>query len=183
MTDPGDPEPPEVEMNDPTELFRPEASRWGLTAYLERLFDHVRWADRRVLDLLRESAAARQPETMRLYSHLLAAERVWLLRLNGEDSSVQSIWPELGLEEMEAMQAANEAGYDRYLRDRTEAELDREIEYRTSTGVPFRTTGLDILSQVALHGSYHRGQLARAVRAAGGEPVNTDFIVFAREQS
>jgi uncharacterized damage-inducible protein DinB len=170
-------------MDDPMELLRPEALRSGLVAYLERLFEHLYWADRRVVDLLRESAAARQPEAMRLYSHLLAAERVWLLRLNGADSSVQPIWPGLGLEEMETMRAANEAGYDRYLRDRTEAELEREIEYHTSAGVPFRTRAVDILAQVALHGSYHRGQIARVVRAAGGEPVNTDFIVYAREQS
>jgi len=34
---------------------------------------------------------------------------------------------------------------------------------------------------VALHGSYHRGQVAAAVRAAGGEPVNTDYITYVRE--
>jgi uncharacterized damage-inducible protein DinB len=170
-------------MSDPRDPFPTPASNRRLLAYLERLFDHVHWADRRVLDLLRESAAARQPEAMRLYSHLLAAERVWLLRLNGGDSSVQPIWPELGLEEMAEMRAANEAGYARYLRDRTEVELDREIEYRSSAGVPYRTRAVDVLTHVALHGSYHRGQLARAVRAAGGEPVNTDFILYVRERS
>jgi uncharacterized damage-inducible protein DinB len=31
-----------------------------------------------------------------------------------------------------------------------------------------------------MHGSYHRGQIAMALRAAGVDPVNTDFIAFAR---
>jgi uncharacterized damage-inducible protein DinB len=39
----------------------------------------------------------------------------------------------------------------------------------------------DVLLHVALHGSYHRGQIAAAVRAAGGEPVNTDFVTWTRE--
>lgn len=33
----------------------------------------------------------------------------------------------------------------------------------------------------AIYGAYHRGQIARAHRAAGETPVNTDFITFVRE--
>jgi uncharacterized damage-inducible protein DinB len=32
-----------------------------------------------------------------------------------------------------------------------------------------------------MHGSYHRGQLARAVREAGAQPINTDFINYVRQ--
>jgi uncharacterized damage-inducible protein DinB len=45
----------------------------------------------------------------------------------------------------------------------------------------FQTPIKDLLMHVALHGSYHRGQIAQALRLAGGEPVNTDFITFVRE--
>ena len=34
----------------------------------------------------------------------------------------------------------------------------------------------DILSHVVLHASYHRGQIASAMREAGGTPAYTDFI-------
>jgi uncharacterized damage-inducible protein DinB len=33
---------------------------------------------------------------------------------------------------------------------------------------------------VALHGAYHRGQIAAALRGAGAVPEPTDFIAFAR---
>lgn len=154
-----------------------------LVLYLERLFEQVFWADRRVLELLRSSPAAGENEdAARLLAHLLAAERVWLLRLLGEDGSVQPIWPELTLEEMEAMSTANRTGYTRFLAALTEPGLEREAEYRNSTGAAFRTRVVDVLTHVALHGSHHRGQVARAVRAIGVAPVNTDYITYVREQ-
>jgi uncharacterized damage-inducible protein DinB len=38
----------------------------------------------------------------------------------------------------------------------------------------------DILTHVVAHSAYHRGQIAAAVRAAGGAPAYTDFIHAAR---
>ncbi len=32
-----------------------------------------------------------------------------------------------------------------------------------------------------MHGTYHRGQIAAALRAADITPPNTDFITFVRE--
>ncbi len=148
---------------------------------LERLFTHNFGADRRVLELLERSDVARHAESMRLFAHLLAAERIWLLRLCGEDSAGQSIWPDLPLVELNAMRAANETDYTRYIQTLTHADLQREIEYGNSRGVSFRPSVLDVLTHVALHGSYHRGQIARAVRVAGEEPLNTDYIAYARE--
>ena len=151
---------------------------------LERLFAHMFWADRKVLELLRSSpVAGGNADALRLYAHLLAAERVWLLRLNGEDSSVQPIWPEPALATMEETSAANEAGYTSLLRNLTPSHAEWEVDYRSSAGESFRTSSTDILLHVALHGSYHRGQVARAVRQAGGTPVNTDYIMYVREQS
>lgn len=152
-------------------------------AHFERLFDHVAWADRRVLRLLNHSPGARRPGVLRLFSHLLAAERVWLLRIQGRDASIQPVWPELALVELNAMAAANAVGYARLLAGLDDAGLAREVEYANSQGVPFRTAVVDILSHVALHGSYHRGQIAAALRTAGEEPVNTDFITFVRESA
>jgi hypothetical protein len=33
---------------------------------------------------------------------------------------------------------------------------------------------------IALHGAYHRGQVALVVRGGGGEPASTDYIGFVR---
>ena len=39
----------------------------------------------------------------------------------------------------------------------------------------------DILAHVVLHSAYHRGQIAAAVRAGGGEPAYTDMIHAVRQ--
>lgn len=52
--------------------------------------------------------------------------------------------------------------------------------YTNSRGEAFETPIEEILRHVAFHGGYHRGQVAAAVRAAGGTPINTDYIVYYR---
>lgn len=148
---------------------------------IRRLFDHMYWADARVLGLIRGSDPARDPEILRLYTHVLAAERVWLLRIEGRDASVQPIWPDWSVEEIAAAAASNRAGYEQLLARLSPDDLDRVAEYTNSRGTPFSTRVADILTHVAMHGSYHRGQIAAAVRRAGVEPVNTDYITFVRE--
>jgi uncharacterized damage-inducible protein DinB len=39
----------------------------------------------------------------------------------------------------------------------------------------------DILMHVLMHGVYHRGQIAAAVRDRAGEPAYTDFIEAVRK--
>lgn len=148
--------------------------------HLHRLFAHMAWADRRLLALLAETPSAQTPSVLRTVAHLVAAERIWLLRLRGEDSAAQPVWPEMSLEQATAMAAENAAAYARLLAGLA-AGGAAEIEYANSRGDRFRTRAEDVLLHVALHGSYHRGQIAAAVRAAGGEPVNTDYVAFVRE--
>lgn len=148
--------------------------------YFHRLFEHMFWADTEVLTLLETEPAAATAPVMRVYAHVLAAERVWLIRLQNEDSSVQPVWPDLAIDQMRALAAANAEGYGRLLERLQDADFAADVVYANSQGVPFRNSICDILTHVALHGSYHRGQIATAVRAAGGQPVNTDFIRFAR---
>jgi uncharacterized damage-inducible protein DinB len=54
------------------------------------------------------------------------------------------------------------------------------VSYRKSAGRDFRNSVRDIVIHVTMHGSYHRGQIARLVRAAGGEPPYTDYIQYRR---
>lgn len=152
-----------------------------MRAHLERLFQHVAWADGRVLRLLSDLPPDAQPEARHLFSHVLAAERVWLLRLQGEDSSTQPVWPILANEEMEGLARENLEGFARILDESGDEGLAVEVAYTNTQGTAYRTAVADILTHVALHGAYHRGQVAMAIRAAGGTPANTDFITFVRE--
>lgn len=148
-------------------------------AYLSRLFRYVAWADRRVLEALRATPSAHD-EALPLLAHLLAAEHVWLARLEQREPR-HPVWPALGLDDCDRLAAENEAGYRALLGRLGDAQLSEAVRYRTSQGREFVTPVLDILTQVVTHGPYHRGQIARIIARAGGTALNTDFITFARE--
>jgi uncharacterized damage-inducible protein DinB len=143
-----------------------------------RLLEHLVWADRRVLDALRE-ADAPPPRAMRLYAHILAAEHIWASRLAGK-VPVHPVWPELSLAECAGLSARNEAVYRDLLRSLDAAGLARAVPYVNSAGQAFTSTVEDILLHVCLHGQYHRGQVALLLREAGAAPATTDYIAFAR---
>jgi len=151
------------------------------TDHLRRLFDHVAWADRRALEAVAAAPAASRAGAQRYLGHLLVAERVWLLRLRGEAPTAPPLWPELSPDECAALAEENAAAYARYLDALTPDSAAAEIAYSNTQGVSFRTRVSDVLTHVALHGAYHRGQVATALRGDGAEPVNTDFITFVRE--
>lgn len=52
--------------------------------------------------------------------------------------------------------------------------------YTNSKGDEFKYSVGDILTHVALHGQYHRGQINSRLRAMGVEPVSVDYIIFAK---
>ena len=148
------------------------------TEYFTKLFDHMEWADKRALASLRAMSAP-PPKTVELMAHILGAERVWLSRIVGETSPIV-VWPTLSLDDAERVLAENFAGYRRVLSRLSSAGLQEPITYKTSAGDQFTSTVEDILTQVATHGSYHRGQIAAQVRAAGGTPNPTDYIAYIR---
>jgi uncharacterized damage-inducible protein DinB len=39
---------------------------------------------------------------------------------------------------------------------------------------------IDILTDVVIHGAYHRGQVARIIGRGGGQSPNTDYIAYIR---
>lgn len=148
--------------------------------HLFRLFDHMEWADRRILASLGQSPAP-PPAALKLLAHLAGAERIWLCRIRGEDSSRYAVWPpDLTLAQCAGLLEANHTGFQAFLRTVGAADLAAHVSYRNSKGAAFETALEDILFHVALHGAYHRGQISTLVRQAGLEPAVTDFISFVR---
>jgi uncharacterized damage-inducible protein DinB len=143
------------------------------------MYDHVKWANARILDAIARTGEASDYVTTLLH-HVLRAEQVWQLRLKGQDSSHLPLWRSSSLQELAALLQANEQDYSAYLGNLDESWLDQMISYRNQSGQPFTTSVRDILIHVALHGSYHRGQINAALRREGHEPVNVDYITFVR---
>jgi uncharacterized damage-inducible protein DinB len=151
-----------------------------MTSHIRKLCDHLAWADARTLNALRAMHAP-PLDALRLYGHLVAAEHVWLARIEGRNPDGPA-WPALGLEDCAALAARNHAALALLAQTLSTAELQRTVRYRNSKGDEFVNTVEDIFMHVALHGAYHRGQVARIVRGEGGAPQATDYIFFIRER-
>jgi uncharacterized damage-inducible protein DinB len=149
------------------------------TAFTQ-MYQHMYWADGRILEALRQFEP-KPDKPLHLFAHILSAEKVWLTRLNEQDSLQIPIWPLGQLEDCACLTVENQKGYQIFIEQLTDADLSKMISYRNTTGAHLQTKVSDILTHVSLHGSYHRGQIASYLRIAGYDPVNTDYITFVRE--
>ena len=146
--------------------------------YFKRLFAHLQWADERTLRSIADSEHL-PAHALELFAHVLAAEHVWLSRI-GAAAPRMPVWPTLSIAECDALMHENHAAYTQFLGEMSDDDLAHATAYRNSAGREFTSTVEEMLTQVAMHGSYHRGQIAALVRAAGDEPQATDYIAFAR---
>ena len=145
---------------------------------LNKLFDHLEWADKRVLDSLRAMTHPDQ-RALDLYAHVLGSEHNWLARIL-QFAPREKIWPELTVESAGALAAENAASLRSFLESLPADQLQREVAYKNSAGLAFESTIEDMLLHVVLHGCYHRGQVALVIRGAGAEPAPTDYIAWVR---
>jgi uncharacterized damage-inducible protein DinB len=145
---------------------------------IKKMFSHLSWANERILETLQNND---NESARRLFVHILCAEQVWLARLEEKDSSQLPIWADdISLSVCTALAKKNETDFISYLNNLASSDLDRVVTYKNSKGIPYKTSISDILSHVALHGQYHRGQINLQLRINGNEPINVDYITFVR---
>lgn len=147
---------------------------------IRNMFKQLNWANERILAHLHTQDHNEQ--ALRLFAHILHSEQVWLTRLLENDSSHIAIWPDADLSDCSRWVDENNGNFLAYLSTVEEnVTLEKVINYKNQTGASYSTSVRDILTHVALHGQYHRGQINTMLRAAGGEPVNVDYITYVRE--
>jgi len=146
-------------------------------AEFRRLFRWGHWANEETLTSLRRTAP---PSAVRWLAHIAAAELLWLARLRNEPPPLP-VWPEFDLDDTQRRLGESRRVWTIHLDGLEADDLADGVGYRNSKGEFWTSTVGDILIHVSHHGAYHRGQIASAVRAAGGEPAYTDFIHAVRQ--
>ena len=145
--------------------------------HLRRQFAYDLWANQQVLESIRTAARGRD-RSFELMSHILAAERLWLERLQQRPQSLP-VWPKLDLEDCEREASELARLWLKYLEEAD--DLSQTVAYKNSKGELWMSTILDVLTHVVLHSAYHRGQIASHMRASGETPAYTDFIHAVRQ--
>src|SRR5262245_24140045 len=146
-------------------------------AQVRRLWQHSFWADRLMLAGLRKANAV-PPDALKEFAHVIAAQELWLSRVEGRASAL-AVWPALTLDELSIGDKVI-ANYDAFLAKLTPSALAGTVHYANTKGQTFETGLGDILMHVAMHSQYHRGKVNVHLRNAGQEPIPTDFITWVR---
>ena len=150
---------------------------------LEKLGAFNVWANATVLARLTETAAAGHAvpaPVLRLFSHVLNAQAIWISRIGGTASPVK-VWQEHSLVTCQQLHEQTSETLHQLMAQADETELLRLVSYTNSLGNGYESAVHDILTHAVVHASYHRAQVALRCREAGIEPVNSDFITYCRE--
>ena len=145
----------------------------------KKLFEYNCWANSKLISGLKEQNAADE-KVLRLLSHILLSEQIWMLRLEGGEYSNKNFWKVLTLDECEYVLDENRKKFKGFVGKKNSADL---ITYENSKGIKYTNSVYDVLTHVVFHSSYHRGQIAREVRMLKKEPVLSDYIAYIRENN
>ncbi len=148
--------------------------------YYLNIFKYDFWANMKLIQSLKEQNI-NDESLLRLLSHMVIAELVWINRIKNLNYEGLKIWDLLSLEECEKIAKEVNAGYLEYIGGLFEDDFNGMMTYKNTKGIEFENTIRETLIHVAFHSTYHRGQIAKEVRKLNKEPVLTDYIAFVRE--
>ena len=151
---------------------------------IDELIRHKWWANARLLHAIGQCPSAASDEELRkMFHHILFSNRFWLFHILG--------LPFVREDEMQVPD--NLAGIierfketDRleseWLSKTDESHLDRMLETRSSKlGINVSVT--QAILQICMHSHGHRAQCASRLRALGGTPPGSDFVLWVKEQT
>jgi uncharacterized damage-inducible protein DinB len=146
-----------------------------------RLFEYDRWANHAALESL-SSVAGPVEKPFKVFSHILGGHRVWRARFDDPHPLNAQPWPVLTQEECRSGIDETFQRWVELLDKFSNDKLNDNLLYYTTQGAKFETPIRDVLTHLLLHSAYHRGQVAAAVREAGGKPALTDYVVYLRQK-
>jgi uncharacterized damage-inducible protein DinB len=152
-------------------------------AMVHDLYEYHRWANRRLFDValaLGEEACGKElgkhfsvPTLTRMFAHIYGADLNWLKRWKGT-SPTESPFFDLGsMAEVRKKWDALEAEQTAFVEGLSEADLGREIHYKTSQGQPYSVVLGVLLQHVANHATHHRSEIATMLTLLSGSPPDT----------
>jgi uncharacterized damage-inducible protein DinB len=141
--------------------------------YLKKLFSYDRWANAQYLEAL--SGPAVDARQLRLLSHIVAAQMLWMDRIRNRDARAP-VWPDWSLSECTTRLEKSTIEWRVYVEQITPDKARITVAYKNSKGEPWESAVEDILIHVANHGTYHRAQIAALIGANGTTPPYTDYI-------
>jgi len=135
--------------------------------------DFMVWADNKMLDAI----AKDMPENVSVLQHIYLGETVWIKRVKGDRNvAIQELPAPASVSELQKLWPALHRDWQEI---GAKDDCNRIVEYRRQN-VDIASPLWQIVLHLVNHGSYHRGQVAASLRAAGFPPPPTDLMVYYR---
>src|ERR1700676_1908387 len=155
-----------------------------MIAMIQDLVRHKWHANAALLSAIRQHDAASRDEDLRkLLHHILIANRYWLyLILHKEFVREEEARIPDGLDAVIARYKVTEAEELEWLAQCREPDLDHVLLPQSPLlgGQDFSVA--QAVMQVCLHSVGHRAQCTSRLRALGGTPTNTDYILWLKDR-
>ncbi|WP_348264998.1 DinB family protein [Telmatobacter sp. DSM 110680] len=149
---------------------------------IEGLVRHKAWANTRLLHAIQQHpAAAEDVELRKMLHHILVSNRFWLLTILGRNF-VREDEMQIPSDLATIIERFNEIEHleSEWLSKAELSDLDCTLETRSSR------LGIDVsvqqaILQICMHTQGHRAQCATRLRALGGTPPGTDYVLWIKE--
>jgi uncharacterized damage-inducible protein DinB len=159
---------------------------------VRRLFAYTEWANALILEAIHSLTNDRYTEDLRssfpsirdTLAHLVAVEWVWLQRWKGESPRAVPEWAiDASAKSLEAKLHEIEGERRAFIDGLSEADLQRPVAYTNFKGERWEYPLGELLTHLANHSTYHRGQLTTMLRQVGAKPASTDLLLFLDQES
>lgn len=139
-------------------------------------YDH--WANDKIHKSMLQ-AKVLPDRTLELFCHILAVSSIWLSRAKGEPENTKRF----DLYTLQECATRN----DQMLTDWLEyinntPGLEEKVMTFTLLGQPSSMSVMDCINHVAIHGSYHRGQIVNLLKGQVEQLPMTDYVLFALDE-
>ncbi|MEO3406973.1 DinB family protein [Mucilaginibacter sp. CAU 1740] len=151
-----------------------------MKAYFIKMFGYNRYTTEQILQAMETNGAP--AVTLKLMTHLLAAELIWLERCTLVPPTLPSPWPQqFSLAQCKDLVASRYGAWIDFLNGLTDADFDKVILYKTFSGDTFKNELNEIITHVINHGTHTRAQIGQQLKFAGAETLpTTDYSYYLR---
>ncbi|MGA3043485.1 MAG: DinB family protein [Bryobacteraceae bacterium] len=108
--------------------------------------------------------------------HIFGADRLWLVRLQGESPGVYLTEADYRMTVLENEWPALYRRWKQWADGLTDDDAIAEVSYNDLRGNPWRQPLGQLVLHVVNHGTHHRGQVSGFLRAMGHVPPKLDLI-------
>ena len=145
---------------------------------LYKLWLYNDWANQLLFDALKSQWEAIPVSCKHLLCHMINAQSIWASRITGS-AAIVSVWQDHSLADCVKHHRLSSSALSELVAEENDGQQIM-VNYTNTQNESYSNSQFDILLHIFNHATYHRAQIATAMRNNGHEPINTDYITFAR---